>query len=222
MTGYGCGELRDDAVELALGTLGGRGRADALAHLDRCPDCRAVVAGYADAVDAVVSAGPSLRPPRGFARKVVRELPTSARPRPRPAPRARLLVATALVVLGLAVAVQLPAHPRVTPDVPTALSTPGVRVVRLSPTAHDDIGGVVFVHATSPAWAFMAVSGDEDNGQYVCELVLSDGSTVRAGTVTMHDGAGTWREDVPGGSASIVGVNVLTPNGTLVAQATLA
>jgi hypothetical protein len=222
---YGCTELHEDAVELALGILGGRSRAEALAHLDRCPDCRALVNEYADAVDVVVSATPTARPPRGFARRAVRRLARASARAPRPR-RARVLAAAALVALGLTLVVELPSSPHGTPQVPAALSAPGVHVARLAPTASgptssEQLGGVVFVHNTAPAWVFMTVSGDEDSSRYACQLVRADGTTVSAGSVAMHHGAGTWRWDVPAGASPITAVNVLGKDGAVLARATL-
>lgn len=218
MSAYGCAELHEDAVELALGILGGRSRGDALAHLDRCSACRALVSEYAEAVDTVVSAAPTEHPPLGFARHVVRELaPVARRPeRPR---RPRALVAAALVALALTLVVQLPSNPRSTPVVPTALSAPGVQLARLAPTTSEHLGGVVFVHPAAPAWVFMTVNGDEDSSRYTCELVLADGTSVSAGTLPMHRGVGTWRWDVAARSSPIVAVNVLGTDGTVVARA---
>jgi hypothetical protein len=132
-----------------------------------------------------------------------------------------VLVAAALVALGLTLVVELPSTPRGTPVVPTALSAPGVRLARLAPTTSEHLGGVVFVHAAAPAWVFMTVNGDEDSSRYACQLVRADGTTLNAGSVAMHHGAGTWRWDVPDGSSPITAVNVLGTDGTVLARATL-
>jgi hypothetical protein len=89
----------------------------------------------------------------------------------------------------------------------------------LAPVGPERVAGVVFVQPSSPSWVFMTVTDDEKASTYVCELEYADGTTVQAGTFSMRNGAGTWHDDVPGGSTPIRRVNVLGPDGTLVARA---
>ncbi|MFJ5551005.1 hypothetical protein [Streptomyces sp. NPDC093225] len=79
----GCARLRERAGELALGVLSGRERAEALAHLDRCADCREYVDQLALVGDGLLALLPEREPPRGFEERVARRL--SLRPVAAPA-----------------------------------------------------------------------------------------------------------------------------------------
>ncbi|MFF9197003.1 hypothetical protein ACF09L_17545 [Streptomyces sp. NPDC014779] len=71
-SGPDCGRLREGAAELALGILPARERAAAVAHLDRCPDCRAHVARLTAVGDGLLGLLPGTEPPAGFESRVLR------------------------------------------------------------------------------------------------------------------------------------------------------
>lgn len=77
MNGFGtdCERLREDAAELALSVLPARERATAVAHLDRCPDCRAYVERLTAVGDGLLGLLPGAEPPVGFESRVVRAMP---------------------------------------------------------------------------------------------------------------------------------------------------
>jgi len=56
-----CGRFRDMAPEIALGLVAGHERAEALAHLQECPECFT-------SDEPVILAAPEIRPFRGAAR----------------------------------------------------------------------------------------------------------------------------------------------------------
>jgi hypothetical protein len=217
VSAYGCTDLEDCAAELALGTLPGDERAKALAHLDRCPDCRVIVGEYADVIDAVVDASPWARPPRSFGRRVVGTLT----PRRRRPSRAVMVVVGSLLVLGLILAVQQPDRSRFVPEAVggTAVGSPGVRLARLVPTGSEKLTGVVFLRAGPPTSVVMALTGDGEAGDYHCELVLDHGQTVPAGLIAVRDGVATWRTSLAPGSPRVTGLNVLEGD-AIVARAT--
>ncbi|HEX6451536.1 MAG TPA: hypothetical protein VF060_18990 [Trebonia sp.] len=66
-----CGEFSDVAAELALGVLTGRERADALAHLERCDECRETVRQLAITGEELVGLLPAVEPPPGFETRVL-------------------------------------------------------------------------------------------------------------------------------------------------------
>ncbi|MCA1845698.1 MAG: hypothetical protein LC792_21390 [Actinobacteria bacterium] len=229
MTPMDCDEFEEAAAELALGILPGDQRAQALAHLDRCHRCRLLVADLAHAVDTVVAAAPSTPPPREFARQAARAVVGEGggprRARARAAPRA--LVAGA-VMAALAVTLTLGAPRPGIRSVPSgsvsgaALTAPGVRLAGLAPVGPERVAGVVFVQPSSPSWMFITVTDDEKASTYTCELEYADGTMVRAGTFSIRNGAGTWHDDLLAGSTPVARVNVLDPDGTLVARATFS
>ena len=70
----GCAGFADVAAELALGVLTGRERAEALAHLDRCPACQENVRQLTVTGEQLLRLLPVGRPPPGFETRVLERL----------------------------------------------------------------------------------------------------------------------------------------------------
>lgn len=224
MTRLTCAQLDALAPELALGILPGDERADAVAHLDHCRECRLVVAELTQALDTIVAAAPVVGPPKGLGRRVATAT-TSTRDRPHRRPFRRPAALAALAgALALTAALAAPArdHPsRTATGMPSAgPAAPGVRTAALVPVGGERITGAVFVQPSSPAWVFMTVSDDDETSTYTCELVYGDGHTLNAGSVAIRGGTGSWRRDLPRATTPITKVNVRASDGTLSAQAT--
>jgi hypothetical protein len=185
-----CGHLHELAPELALGTLPGRERAHALAHLEHCGECRLTVEELADAADALLLLAPEADPPAGFSRRVTNGL---TQPHQR---RWRKLVAAgaaAALVLALGVGIDTSLHRggRTTP-VRFALNAKGVHMARFMAASGERVRGQVFSYQGSPSWVFMTVHERGSSETYVCELELTDGSSVRIGSFQLHDGVASW------------------------------
>ncbi|GHK04308.1 hypothetical protein ACWEWI_18640 [Streptomyces sp. NPDC003753] len=73
-----CEKLREIGAELALGVLPARERAGAVAHLDRCADCREYVAQLTLVGDRLIGLLPCGEPPVGFETRVAQALTRSA------------------------------------------------------------------------------------------------------------------------------------------------
>ncbi|MGW4984561.1 anti-sigma factor family protein, partial [Streptomyces mirabilis] len=71
-----CEKLREIGAELALGILPGRERAAAVAHLDRCADCREYVEQLTLVGDGLIGLLPGCEPPVGFETRVAQALTT--------------------------------------------------------------------------------------------------------------------------------------------------
>lgn len=69
-----CAELANVAAELALGVLTGRERAEAVAHLDRCEDCREGVRQLMATGEELLALLPEREPPVGFETRVLERL----------------------------------------------------------------------------------------------------------------------------------------------------
>jgi hypothetical protein len=69
-----CAELADVAAELALGVLTGRERAMAIAHLDRCDECREHVRQLMATGEQLLELLPPAEPPAGFETRVLARL----------------------------------------------------------------------------------------------------------------------------------------------------
>jgi hypothetical protein len=76
----GSDTFTDVAAELALGVLTGRERADALAHLDRCPPCRETVDQLTMTGEQLLELLPPAEPPAGFETRVLARLDSSTVP----------------------------------------------------------------------------------------------------------------------------------------------
>ena len=66
-----CEELRDLAPEIALGTVDGEERAEALRHLATCTECRRVVDQLSEVADELLMLAPVQEPPAGFESRVI-------------------------------------------------------------------------------------------------------------------------------------------------------
>src|SRR5579859_4112877 len=87
-----CGEMADVAAEMALGALTGRGRADAVAHLEACRTCQEAVRLLLAMADRLPELLPACDPPPGFEDAVLARIGLTAPP---PAPLRRSWAARA-------------------------------------------------------------------------------------------------------------------------------
>jgi hypothetical protein len=69
-----CAELADVAAELALGVLTGRERAAAVAHLDKCDECREYVRQLMATGEQLLELLPTAEPPAGFETRVLERI----------------------------------------------------------------------------------------------------------------------------------------------------
>jgi len=210
-----CEQVQENAAELALGLTVGPERADALAHLERCDACRALVGDLTRVVDHLLLTGPVEEPPPGFEVRVLERLavaqsatggavplaatPTRRRHRPRRAtpdrpavaPRrhtARLAALAAAVVLVLAGAVVLVrGRPRTTSS--EAVREAPMVTAEGKKVGKVDLGGypsTVFV--ALPGWYWGSGSATP---VYRLRVVLADGSRRDLGPVHL-DAGGVW------------------------------
>jgi hypothetical protein len=196
-----CAAVDGDLVELALGSLAGRQRAAALAHLDGCPRCGAEVERLSAVADELLHLVPQVEPSVGFEARVSKHFRTPARPsrwpawlswRPRPA-----LALAALAVLAVVGAGTLVAH-QATGAAHHGLdgAVRGYRASAPSEVAHFRSGtrtvGQVMVYVGHPTWLYMYVDDLAWPGELTCQVVLADGSTIRLGHFWPRAGKGAW------------------------------
>lgn len=172
-----CAHVQGLAPEASLGLLSGVERAEVLAHLDACDECRELVAELTVVADSLVQLSPHAEPGPGFDARVVRELDRHA-----PVRRRRLVaaaVAAAIVVLVTGFAVGR-ANDGSTATREVAMHTPGGREV-----------GDAYVHDGRPPWIVVAVPGwTDDSTEYHLRVTYRDGTTSDAA------GGGTWATSV--------------------------
>ncbi|MEV6295084.1 hypothetical protein AB0M41_32725 [Streptomyces sp. NPDC051896] len=238
-----CDKLREIGAELALGVLPARERAEAVAHLDRCADCREYVRRLTLVGDRLIGLLPDAEPPAGFEARVARRLaeqasgpeaprgasgraPRNLRGRARRARLRLAAVATALTVAvgfagwGIGTAVE-------TVIASTAPATESEPVLLGDMTSATNGGkvGEVYVHPESPGWVFVSVDSAGPRGVYTgkvtCLLEHADGTTVRVGDFLLSGGRGEWGVGAPGDLSTLSGARLTTPGGTVLATAHL-
>jgi hypothetical protein len=214
MSAASCEQCRALAPELALGIASGDERATALRHLARCADCREDLRTLTDTADQLLFATPEVEPSAGFDERVVAGFPQAPTRRARTR-RAVLLVCAAAIVVALAcgaVGGWLVGRPSGearefaadTREASFDVADPGTRVV-----AYDG----------SPSWLLVMVDGGLDDGTYSIVCDYEGGWSLSPGTVTVHDGRGTWSATVPRTLADLTGVRLQSPAGDPIAEA---
>ncbi|MFH9554606.1 anti-sigma factor family protein [Streptomyces sp. NPDC051445] len=213
-----CDRLRELNAELALGVLPARERAEAVAHLDRCPDCREHIERLTVVGDGLLALLPGAEPPVGFESRVVRALGAAPAPKRR---RHRLGLAAAAAALacgfgGWAIGTVVEAAP------PTASQrTDGtLRAAALVSDGHEV--GRIYAHAGDEGWVYMSVDLDgSGRGPVRCLLVHADGSTVPVGSFPLKDGYGYWGAPAATDPTTLTGARLMAPDGSVLATASL-
>jgi hypothetical protein len=229
-----CAAVDDDLGELALGTLTGRGRVAALAHLEVCARCSAEVDELSAAADQLLHLAPAVEPPVGFEAGVFERMglqtTKSRRWRPSfPSPftwRPKIAVAVAACVLAVAFGVgAFVGHAAGDGDQyqPPALAggphSP-ITVADLHSSGHTV--GRVMVYAGNPTWLFMFMNGPDWQGALRCEVVIDQGPTVTLGRFWLADGKGAWAASVPEPAGRLTEARVVNDKGQVVAEAQLS
>jgi hypothetical protein len=209
-----CAALHDVAAELALGTLDGPARGEALVHLAGCAPCRAHVQELTEAVDQLLALAPEAEPPAGFESAVIARIAEEDR-RDAPGHRrsSRLLLAAAALVLalaGLAAGFLLGRGGDAEDDselATAAMVAPG-----------GDVVGEVWRYGSDEATLVVSVPGwadieGTDGPRYALRLRLEDGGTVEVGDFGLGDGTSSWGLTAPVEADSIAAVSVVDDTG---------
>jgi hypothetical protein len=221
MSDMTCNDLRDVAAELALGALHGDERAAAIAHLDRCPECREHIEQMAVVGDGLLELMPVSEPPIGFENRVMERLNLPVRREPRR--RLRAFAAAAAIALafgaggwalGANVGHDDGAHPAAAHQ-----ATSRTALVAANLTAGGHRVGTVYAYPGSPGWVYATMDLDKGEGKVVCRLEHRDGTEDTIGSFTLRHGYGYWvipaRVD-----SSVTGARVTAEDGTTLARAT--
>ena len=187
--GVGCDDLEALAPELALGTLTGAERAEALGHLATCLDCQQRVAELARIVDWMLLLAPEEDPSDALEARVlavtVGERTEGSNRRPRILRRRNVLVGGLTAAAALAVAV----------GVASLMDDEGrTSTVRAALAVEDDGQSIcrAVINETDPAWLFVSLDepGEQGAARYTVELELEHGATMRVGRIDVRDGHG--------------------------------
>jgi hypothetical protein len=190
-----CGRFRELAPEIALGLVAGHERAEALAHLQDCPECRHHTARLGAVHDRLRGLIPPAEPPVGFEQRVLDRLGVT---RPRRAPTARWIrAAAAAAVVVAAFAGGWAAG--------TADQSPAPAVASPLVAGSRHVGDIV-VSRERPD--FLSVYLDVARpGRLTCELLRTDGTVAASETYDAAGGTGWWGISRPRGDVATIRVS---------------
>ena len=197
-----CDELEDLAPEVALGTIDGEERAEALRHLATCGECRRLVDQLTTVADELLMLAPTQEPPVGFESRVIDALGFQRR-----APRRRLArrllmwlgppVAAAAVTAIALVGVYRDDH--VTAErYRSTLEQANGKSFQAEPL-RDGTGaeaGVVFGYQGSPSWMLVTVDPGHRDQVASAELITRDRRTIRLPGFELEPD-GSWGRAIP-------------------------
>ena len=224
-----CDRTRELAAELALGTLDGEQRAQALRHLAECPECRRAVEELTVVADELLMLAPEREPPAGFESRVLARLqppPAAARPTRR---RRRLLaplgaaaaaaaIAAAVVLLTTSDDRRLADHYRATLAAGHGSSFEAARLRAPGQVP----AGVVYAYRGATSWIFVVVYGPHRGVPYNAELATTSGRRVALPSFRLDPKTGTRGEAVPVDLGSIASVRLVGPKPGDVLEADLS
>jgi hypothetical protein len=222
MAELSCGRFHEQAAELALGVLPGRDRAEALAHLNECPECVEHLRSLTEIGDGLLELAPGVEPPVGFEDRVMHRLGFAKRRSRRTGwPRIALAAAVAAVVFGLggwAVGSQTQSSP---PSSAPATAQPVLRVASLVGPTHQRVGeAFAYVLPGHPPWLYMAVNTGGVSGPVSCDLQRADGQLVPVGSFWLTAGYGSWGVAIPFDPSAVVGARLVSDHGVVLASGT--
>ena len=188
------GETRELAAELALDVAAGEERGRALAHLEACRECRALVGGLADAKEEILLLAPEREPSAGFESRTLARL---ARPVGRASRWRRILslsvAASIAAAAGVGTAWLATRSDRQAADLlRTALQRAdgkylGVEVLRRPDGTRV---GHMAVYLGRPSWIFAIIDDATSVGTFDVEVVDATGARHPAGVLTIDAGGG--------------------------------
>ncbi len=210
-----CVTLGEDLALLALGVLTGRERADALAHLERCEDCRDALAGLARTADRLVTIAPALEPPPGFATRVLAAIDPPADRRVERIGRRRH---AALVAAGVLLAGALGITASRTGSRPAP--APSVRSAALRGPA--GARGGIAAYAGPPARLVVVVEHLGPQHWVSCVVETRAGTRLAIGTFWLDHGSGSWSAPLRVPLDTLQSAEIVAPDGAVVASGRLS
>jgi anti-sigma factor RsiW len=224
-----CDRTRELAAELALGTLDGEQRAQALRHLAECPECRRAVEELTAVADELLMLAPEREPPAGFESRVLARLqppPAAARPTrrrrrmlaPLAAAAAAAAIAAAVVLLTTSDDRRLADHYRATLAAGHGSSFEAARLRAPGQVP----AGVVYAYRGATSWIFVVVYGPHRGVPYTAELATTSGRRVALPSFRLDPKTGTRGEVVPVDLGSIASVRLVGPKPGDVLEADLS
>jgi Putative zinc-finger len=193
-----CTDIRLLLPELALGTLTGHDRAQALEHLGGCADCRRELQSLSEVADEMLMLAPSAEPPMGFESRVLERVGATRRARMRGSRRVALVAAALLAALigGAAVYAAGAADRELAGSYRATLAVADGEYFAARPLekAGGAEAGHVFGYQGSPSWVFCVVRAGREDATYDIEITALGGDTWSAGDMQVEGGRGTWAQ----------------------------
>ncbi|MFL6142880.1 MAG: anti-sigma factor family protein [Labedaea sp.] len=208
MVDQNCVRLRELSAELALGVLPAMERAEAVAHLQRCPACEQHVRELTALGDRlVVELVPGVEPPVGFEQRVLARFD-----RPDPSWRRRVPVAVAAALLALAIgALGWIAH--------GSVYGADHELVSAKVQAGGQEVGEAFAYTDPRSWLYVELATLPANGTVACQVRLADGRVFTTGSFPITAGSGSWGGPVPLSGVRPAEIRILAADGTVLGSA---
>jgi Putative zinc-finger len=208
-----CDELRELAPEIALGTIDGEERAEALRHLATCADCRRLVDQLSEVADELLLLAPVQEPPVGFESRVIDALGLQRRPRRRARRVLRWLGPPVAAAAVSAVALVAVYHDdRVTAErYRDTLAQADGQYFQAEPL-RDETGaeaGVVFGYQGRPSWVLVTVDAGHRDRVSSAELVTRDRRTVPLPAFELDRRNGSWGGAIPVNLYDVTSIRLL-------------
>ncbi len=224
-----CEQVRDLAVEVALGIATAEDRVLTIGHVTTCADCRTYLAELSNLVDDVLTLVPPAEPPTGFESAVLasydKDAPAGRAPRHG---RRRLVGLAAALVLTVSISGGVVYWSgrddrQLADNLRDTLRTANGQY--FASFALRDLGGsqrgAVFGYQGNPAWVFVTLDEPLPTGRYAVELVVRDGSTRRLGTDLDLSRSRGWGASIPVAVHDAALLRILDSDGRLVLSARL-
>jgi len=209
-----CSQVQEAAPELALGVLGGAERAEVVHHVDHCARCRAVVAQFAEAADALPLLAPELEPPAGFEVRTVARLGAGRR-------RSRRRVLVAAAVAAAMAAILSISIVRIVESQSGGTSAKPVTVAMAATSGKVPVGWAYVTNGVSVAVAVDYGIGVPD-GEYTVRVDPAAGPAHDLGTMTITRGRGSFTGKSPEPLTPGSTISMVDASGTPTCQGTVA
>lgn len=209
-----CDDVVVLAADVALGFVSGDERAAALAHLESCASCRALVDDLSFAADAVALVAPMAEPSVGFEDRVLAALDVPVRPtgaRWRVPVLASVAAAAVLIAAGGIIgrlSVSAPRSPQISES---AMVTPAAQNV-----------GELYVYRGDSPWVFVSVPRWQRHSQeYYVRVELDDGTTAELAAQGIASSEGSFAVSLPHGDAHVITVALVDDAGLVFCSGTV-
>lgn len=211
-----CADFEDDLVALALGTLSGRARAEAIAHVETCPYCSGELEVLSGTTDRLLQLLPEEEPPLGFEVRVLTRI-REARRAQLASLRRRTVALTAAAALVAGIAGFLAGHGlgSAPPAQPTS------EITAVLHTASRAVGELYAPTGRSPRLV-VKITGLGTSGRVTCLVTGTGGRTVTIGSFWLYQGSGSWTATLPFPANDLRDATITAANGSVLARASIS